>query len=74
MEEMTQSTKLNKMVDKFCTMRASPDQLEEIDRQISFVLDAARRHTEGPKRTTPFSIAKAEARAIFLNWSCKESF
>jgi len=53
-EEMIQSTKLNKMVDKFCTIGASPDQLKEIDRQISFMLDAARRHTEGLKENCTF--------------------
>ena len=42
-----------------------------IDRQILFVLDAARRHAESLKRTVPFSITKVEARATFLYWSAQ---
>jgi len=67
-EEIIVATNLKEMIDEFCVSIASTDQLEQLDKQITFVLDVARRYTEGLKRTIPFLIAKVELRAKYLYW------
>ena len=48
-EELIYSTKLENIIDEYYNLNTSTDILEEIDNQISAVLDAARRYVEESK-------------------------
>ena len=54
------------MIDKYCNSYTTDEILEQIDCQISYVLDWARRYVEGPSRGIPFSKKKAKVRAALL--------
>ena len=58
LEELIFQYNLHDTMDKFCTMEASFDQLEFIDKTMSIILNKARKIVEGPTRGVPFSISK----------------
>ena len=67
-EELIYSTKLENIIDEYYNLNTSTDILEEIDNQISAVLDAARRYVEESKWSVPFSVIKVEIRVEYLYW------
>ena len=63
---MIKITNLNDILEKYCHKYTSNEMFEMIDNKISFMLEKVRWFAKEPKRSIPFSIIKAEARASLL--------
>jgi len=53
-EEYIEKYKLKQTMERLCNENESRDQIEMIDKEISYILDKARRQVEGLSRGVPY--------------------
>ena len=71
LDKLIKVTNLEELVRKFYNLQASSEMLEEIDRQISFILNRARKYIEELTRLVLFSNEKIKIRLNYLYWNVR---
>ena len=62
---------LRKTFEKLCIAGASHKEMEYMDREISHVLDQARKCAGGPMRRVLFSKKKVKLTSVILHWRAR---
>ena len=69
LEESIFQYNLYDIMNQYCIMEASFDQLELIDEIISIILNKVRKAAEGLRRGVPFSISKLKEYSRLMYWT-----